>query len=274
MYAALALGVLVYVVVFVVMSRSVAPHSKHFVSAGSAKPLYVYVDLVSINPTREEAQLRLWFADDAGAHGVHYSGPPDRDIALRLSDADTERIVVFRAHQPMPPVDFSADLTGSENYYPLDRYKTIFYVSAFEGTRLDNGRAIPLNVTTWEGLNDWNTDTRRDLATVDGVLLGVDLARPSPIVFFAAVTYTAMALLGVSALTVGVLVFLGKRRVEVSLMSALGAMIFAIPALRNVLPGAPPFGVPADLLIFLWAEVAVVTGLSLFVWTWARRGTD
>jgi len=69
-----------------------------------------------------------------------------------------------------------------------------------------------------------------------------------------------------------VLVFSGIRRVEVTLMGALGAAVFALPALRNALPGAPPLGVRADLIVFLWAELATVIAFGFFVAAWAHRG--
>jgi hypothetical protein len=59
---------------------------------------------------------------------------------------------------------------------------------------------------------------------------------------------------------------------DVGLAGTLGAMIFALPALRNALPGAPPFGVRGDLLIFFWAELAAIIALSLIVGAWAHRG--
>jgi hypothetical protein len=47
-------------------------------------------------------------------------------------------------------------------------------------------------------------------------------------------------------------------------------MIFALPSMRNIMPGAPPLGVHADSIVFLWAEVAVVIGLVLVISAWAR----
>ncbi|MGC1858211.1 MAG: DUF4436 family protein, partial [Pseudolabrys sp.] len=58
-----------------------------------------------------------------------------------------------------------------------------------------------------------------------------------------------------AVLTISSLVFLGVRRIEVTLIGVLGAMIFALPALRNALPGARPLSVRADILIFFWAEL-------------------
>jgi hypothetical protein len=49
-------------------------------------------------------------------------------------------------------------------------------------------------------------------------------------------------------------------------------MVFAVPALRGALPGVPPLGGHADVLVFVWVELAVILGLTLFVITWARRG--
>ena len=60
--------------------------------------------------------------------------------------------------------------------------------------------------------------------------------------------------------------------IEVTLVGALGAMIFALPAVRNALPGAPPLGVRADILIFFWAELGAIIALCLFITAWARQG--
>jgi hypothetical protein len=75
-------------------------------------------------------------------------------------------------------------------------------------------------------------------------------------------------------LIIGSLVFVGVRRIEVTLTGALGAVIFALPALRGALPGAPPLGVRADALVFFWAELAAIIGFCLFVLAWARRGAS
>jgi hypothetical protein len=76
-----------------------------------------------------------------------------------------------------------------------------------------------------------------------------------------------------AVLTISSLVFLGVRRIEVTLIGVLGAMIFALPALRNALSGARPLGVRADILIFFWAELGAVIALCLFISAWARQGS-
>ena len=66
--------------------------------------------------------------------------------------------------------------------------------------------------------------------------------------------------------------FVDLRRAEATLIGALAAVAFALPVLRNALPGAPPLGVRADMFVFLWTELAAVIGLGLVCFSWARAG--
>lgn len=79
-----------------------------------------------------------------------------------------------------------------------------------------------------------------------------------------------MALIGLTGLTIGTLVFLELRPVEPPMTGALAAMIFSIPALHGIMPGVPPLGIHADALISVWVQLAVIIGLTLFVVTWVR----
>jgi hypothetical protein len=78
--------------------------------------------------------------------------------------------------------------------------------------------------------------------------------------------------LGCCALVVGILTFTDVRQAEATLIGALAAIIFALPVLRNALPGSPPLGVEADMWVFLWAEIAAVLALALLVFKWAKTG--
>ncbi|MFY9817677.1 MAG: DUF4436 family protein, partial [Pseudolabrys sp.] len=107
----------------------------------------------------------------------------------------------------------------------------------------------------------------------DELQLQFAISRTGAVSFFGLAIYSAMLVMMVCALTISSLVFLGVRRIEVTLIGALGAMIFALPALRNALPGARPLGVRADILIFFWAELGAVIALCLFISAWARQGS-
>jgi hypothetical protein len=89
---------------------------------------------------------------------------------------------------------------------------------------------------------------------------------------FGIAVYVAMAAIAICGLLIGGLVFAGVRRVEVTFAGALGAIIFAVPALRAALPGTPPLGIRADVLIFFCAEFGATIALCLFVAAWIRSG--
>ena len=81
-----------------------------------------------------------------------------------------------------------------------------------------------------------------------------------------------MVVIPVLVLTVAVMVLRGRRKVEVTVMGWMGAMLFATIPLRNFLPGSPPIGSWIDYLIVLWVLAGLVVGLVLFVIAWIRRG--
>ena len=51
-------------------------------------------------------------------------------------------------------------------------------------------------------------------------------------------------------------------------MGAVSGMVFALPILRNAMPGAPPLGVRADVLVFFWSELTTAAALALIVLAW------
>jgi hypothetical protein len=57
---------------------------------------------------------------------------------------------------------------------------------------------------------------------------------------------------------------------EATLIAALAAIAFALPVLRNAMPGSPPLVISADMWVFLWTELAVVLALVLTVFKWAK----
>ena len=126
----------------------------------------------------------------------------------------------------------------------------------------------------WEGIPGWVSSIRAlPAARANGALaIVLTMRRPLPVVSFALILYALMVIIAICSLCIGSLVSAGVRKVESTIVGALVAMVFSIAVLRGVLPGVPPIGVTADIVIFLWAEVAVIAGLSLLVTAWVKRG--
>lgn len=87
------------------------------------------------------------------------------------------------------------------------------------------------------------------------LLLGLLVVMPTLVLFVAIRSYT------------------GKRKVEATLTSWMGAMLFATIPLRTFLPGSPPIGSWIDFLIVLWVIVGLIAGLTIYVLAWNRWGT-
>jgi hypothetical protein len=263
---------LLYAAMFATLYR-IPPNAEHTLAeAGSAPPLNIYVSMTDMDPVREELYVHLDFATVAGPHGTHYPGVPARDMIVHVGDGSSVQDISLQAQRYTAPVTLRMSLRGSVGDYPLDRYDGHMSVSA-SGTA-DNPPQ-PVCLTVWPVLSNWTiaiepADTARTAG--DGVALDIHITRPTPFVVVAIAVYTAMALVGLSGLAIGALVFLGIRRIEATLTGTLAAMVFAVPALRGALPGIPPLGGHADVLVFVWVELAVIIGLTLFVISWAGRG--
>ena len=200
----------------------------------------------------------------------------DRDFLLKILRGKQEEHVPIRAGQSLPEVTYDFDLEdGNVRYYPLDRYISLMTLAASEKTQDGTERSLPIHVTAWEGVLGFDV-MAKSIATQqsDELQLQFAVSRTGAVSFFGLAIYGAMLVMMVCALIIGSLVFLGIRRIEVTLIGALGAMIFALPAVRNALPGAPPLGVRADILIFFWAELGAIIGLCLFIAAWAREGAQ
>jgi hypothetical protein len=125
----------------------------------------------------------------------------------------------------------------------------------------------------WEGELGYNLHTTdRPGPDPDDTQLTTIVARNGAFALFALCAYGAMLVLAGCALTVGILTFADMRPPEATLIGALAAIAFALPVLRNAMPGSPPLGVSADIWVFLWTELAVVLALVLIVFKWARAG--
>ena len=219
----------------------------------SKAPLDIHLETMRVDPVRDAIEFRLDFSTTTGPYGRHFPGTSPIDLMVHVSDGADVQDIKLQAGQPTPSKSLQLDVTGDLQNYPLDRYTGSLWIRASEGSDPIGGIAKPVRLTTWEDIAGWSvTISRDDLAAGEtGLALTVTAHRPHPQIYFALLLYAAMVLIAGAALTIGSMIFLGARKIETTLISALAAMVFSVRALRNVLPGAPPLGVGADGLVFL-----------------------
>jgi Domain of unknown function (DUF4436) len=241
-----------------------------FAVASPEPPLDLTLNVLSLDPVREVINVRIEVVKPSETRSWSTLKPEDmRDFVINVDD----RYLTFQiaAEGSGAKAVLEIALNGSISAYPLDRYAGHISISA---SKKGSDVSQPIRLTVWPLLSNWNVEVSRSdqvSETPTGVDLNIRVKRPTSFIVMAFAFYVAMALIGLSGLTIGTLVFLGVRPVEAALTGALGAMIFSIPALRGIMPGAPPLGVHADALILVWVEMGVIVGLTLFVITWVWR---
>jgi hypothetical protein len=258
-YVALALGI----------SADTAIIEQHFGEGrqNDARQLRVYVEILAVDAVNESMRLRVSFAPSPALQGRR-PDVADQELRVQLGDGDHVQELMFHAQEAMAAASFEIDLhDGTVAAYPLDRFRARLRVTARDAA----GASAALQVTVWEGIIGWTLDVAQTPgAAAAEVQLQLGVRRSAALRLLVLAIYGEMALVGLAALTIGGLAFLGARPPESTLTGALTGMVFALPVLRYALPGSPPLGVRADLLVYFWAELAVTLALALFIVTWAQ----
>ncbi|MDR3409036.1 MAG: DUF4436 family protein [Methylovirgula sp.] len=232
----------------------------------------LYLQPTHIDPINHAIQLRINILPGSAAADATMIA--DRSYILRIQRSEQVEQITVKAGQPLPEATFEFDLErGNVRDYPFDRYVSSTILSASALTADGAEHPLPIHAKAWEGLFGFAVEVEaRPTSRPNELALESSFSRTGAVAFFSLAIYGAMFVVAICALVIGSLVFIGLRKIEVPFVGALGAMIFALPVLRNALPGAPPLGVRADALVFFWAELGAIIALCLFVIAWARRG--
>jgi Domain of unknown function (DUF4436) len=247
------------------------PGERHFGVTGQVEPAgEVYLEPISIDALNNAMQLRAYVSPSISESKNAHSAS-DRELTLLVSHDNTVEEIKLAAGDRIASSTFEVDLNeGSVTHYPLDSYVARVGVQLLDGK---SSLSLPVRVTTWEGVLGYGLHTTSQPgADPNDVQLTTTITRSGAFALFALCAYGAMLVLGCCALAIGALTFTDVRSPEATLIGALAAITFALPVLRNALPGSPPLGVTADMWVFLWTELAAVLSLALVVFKWAKAG--
>ncbi len=235
----------------------------------------IYIEPINIDALNDAMQMRVSLAPSRTRYGERL-GPTERSLRLVITHDKAVEEVKIAANERPATATFAVDLNeGSVADYPLDSYSAELRIQLFEEATppANEAKLLPAKVTVWERVLGFQLRSSEHAGSAPGeIRLGLEICRSGAFALFAFAAYAAMIVLGCSALAIGLVTLAGVRRAEATLIGALAAIAFALPVLRNALPGAPPLGVRADMFVFLWAELAAVIGLALVTFDWARSG--
>lgn len=233
--------------------------------------------IVTADPIKGDVVVRFEFVP----HGSFASGDGGmlaRDLDLYVSSATGKNVHEFKKGKRMNPVEAVVEIYDGEPMdYPFDSHSAqlsfFFEPAATKGAEPATAEAIPMAVEMRGSVAGLRLDTEYAKEnTPDHAVIDIDIQRASTAIFFSVFIMIAMWSLVIGVLFLVFRVFAGHRKIEISMFSFLGALLFAFPALRNSQPGTPPIGTMSDFIAFFWAEVIIALSLLSVVLRWIIRG--
>jgi hypothetical protein len=224
---------------------------------------------------------------------------PATDLKLLGNSVSGKQTLVFAKGERIVPIEFSGPLSGNPNRYPFDRYVADIDLLVTAPAKKNAGpvpgdnledNADPLATKLIVGASDlYQSETisiKENLtASIPGFKFegmthddttklmhaAITIRRANNVVIVSLVVMTVMVGLAVSIM--GMVLRLTGASGEINLvpLSLCVALIFGLPALRNMQPGVPAVGVLSDYMSFIWAEFMVATSAIALAWTWIIR---
>jgi hypothetical protein len=232
--------------------------------------------IVTADVMKGDVAVRLEFTPKGsflGADGATLA----RDLELYVSTATGKNVHEFKKGKRMNPVEAVVEIyEGEPMDYPFDNHTaelSFFFEPAAKGGEGSGNESIPVAVELRGSVAGLRMDTEYAKENApDHPVIEINIQRATTAVFFSLFIMIAMWALAIGVLFLVFRVFAGHRKIEISMFSFLGALLFAFPALRNSQPGTPPIGTLSDFLAFFWAEVIIALSLLSVVLRWLIKG--
>lgn len=225
---------------------------------------------------------------------------PATDLRLLVNSVSGKQVAIFPKGERIVPIDVTSLLSGNQNHYPFDRYSTEIdllvttpvrkKVEPLPEQKLDN-LDDPLTTTLVVGTNDLDSSETVPInenftaifsgikfdgtVTVDDTYklmhTTVEMRRANNVISVSLIVMTVMFVLAVSIMGMVLRVTASPGEVNLVPLSLCVALIFGLPALRNVQPNVPGMGVLSDYISFIWAEFMVSISAIALAWIWIVR---
>lgn len=234
----------------------------------------VFGRIVTADPIKGDVMVRLEFKPNG-----NFLSPDGatlaRDLELYVASAAGKNMHEFKKGKRMNPVEAVVEIyEGEPMDYPFDEHSAelaFFFQPAGTAGGTD---PVPMAVELRGSVAGLRIEAEYDTEhnKPDTAVIDISLERAGTTRFFSIFIMIAMWSLTIGVILLVFRVHSGQRKIEISMFSFLGALLFAFPALRNSQPGTPPIGTLSDFLAFFWAEVIIALSLLSVVLRWIIRG--
>lgn len=295
-----AVAVLVVVAVGIIFSLGIfageSQQKEVIVSDAGAKAadhVEVYVKLISIDPIKGDANVRMEFLP----HGkiIAEDGSLAQDVKFYVPSANGKTEVEFKKGKNFAPVEAVLSMYGGNaTDYPFDSHRAGFYLyldrtapekkddakpapageqheTSPEQSESEIG-GIPLDVSFFGSIPGYRINVEKGKDSDETYVVGeISIERSNTVVAFSIFVGLLMWALATATLFLVTSLLIRGRKIEINMFSFMAALLFAFYNVRNSQAAVPPIGTFSDFLFFFWAEALVALCLVAAVLTWVFR---
>ncbi len=238
------------------------------------------IKVVAMDPIKGDMTLRVFFYPKG-----KYIDKDDlltEKVYFYVNASIGKQEFTFSKGMEINPMEISINTYGKITEYPFDEYDAPFFCMAevlndepsdslYTPTTIGSNN-IPIGMQFQGSLHGYDFSAEVDTASSE-VYSGIDIAvtRAGSTKFFSVFIMIAMWLLSIIVIFLVLSVVVRKRKIELAFFAFISAMIFALPALRNMQPLIPTIGTFSDYVSFFWAESFMALSLFVIVFVWLRR---
>lgn len=271
----------------------------------SADHVLISVLVTGVNPVTQELTAQIALQPQGALAQDEVT--PAVDLELITNNVRSQQEFDFPKGKRINRIEAVFPLNGELNKYPLDQYRTTLWLlmttparevepktsSALQSpeapgstrseglqgehlavgtTALQRSTTVPLTVTltaSTPGIKFEGSVSRKSSLKVAGVELKI--RRAQNVIAVSILLMMLMCGLATSLLSIVIVAMTTRTKVGLIPLSISIALIFGLPALRNVQPGVPPVGALGDYFAFIWAEVIVGWSAIASAWVWLLR---
>lgn len=227
------------------------------------------------DPAENEMTVRLQFLPTGEL--MNSDGSLTQDVVVSVeSFSGVAEVTLARGRQPATQ-EITVGTEGNYATYPLDDYTASVGIIADAVMRDAGGQItdkvpIPLAIQISGSVDGWDVDVANPApGPADYVEGSIHLDRSGNTLLFTFFLLGLMTILVLVGIALAVLTSTHRRSLGVDLLGWFATLLFALPFLRQVLPGAPPVGAAIDVYVFLWLLAFALVATVVVVVAWLRQ---
>ena len=228
------------------------------------------VKVLSIDPIKGDIAARIQFTPH-GSFDMTGSNKVSQEVKFTVNSSTGKPERVFAKGKIMEPADVVVPVfEGQVSDYPFDRHESFLELEM--NSTANPPTEVPLKVNLWSDIAGFNTTaTPIPESTTSYIGINISVERSITTTLFSLFIMLGMWIVGIIVLIQSQIVRGKGKMVEIGMFTYMAALIFALPAVRNIQPGIPPVGTLSDFLAFFWAEGLATVSFITIAYCWLTR---